>query len=263
MILMALFMFFPIYWIFVNSLKTITGISAWPPEFFPKDPQWGNYVKVLQNPNTLLYLRNTLVLVVLNTVGTLLTSSVVVSAGSYELQGTRHGVRHHSGDHDGAVCGACHSAVPAVPQLRHADSFLASDPAELLRTTIQRVPVRQFFVSIPDSIDEAAMLDGCNRWQAFWKVIVPLGKPFFITVGIMSASFWWNELFSPLVYINSEELKPLTLGVLTSFVETSAGTSKTMWNLQVSLLHADDHFLLHCCASAARSTSPRASRPAV
>ena len=54
MILMALFMFFPIYWIFVNSLKTITGISAWPPEFFPKDPQWGNYVKVLQNPNTLL-----------------------------------------------------------------------------------------------------------------------------------------------------------------------------------------------------------------
>ena len=77
MIIMALFMFFPIYWIFVNSLKTITGISAWPPEFFPKDPQWGNYVKVLQNPNTLLYLRNTLVLVVLNTVGTLLTSSIV------------------------------------------------------------------------------------------------------------------------------------------------------------------------------------------
>ena len=77
MIIMALFMFFPIYWIFVNSLKTITGISAWPPEFFPKDPQWGNYVKVLENPNTILYLRNTLILVVLNTVGTLLTSSIV------------------------------------------------------------------------------------------------------------------------------------------------------------------------------------------
>ena len=54
MILMALFMFFPIYWIFVNSLKTINGISAWPPEFFPSDPQWGNYIEVLKNPNTLL-----------------------------------------------------------------------------------------------------------------------------------------------------------------------------------------------------------------
>ena len=48
MILMALFMFFPIYWIFVNSLKTINGISAWPPEFFPSDPQWGNYIEVLK-----------------------------------------------------------------------------------------------------------------------------------------------------------------------------------------------------------------------
>lgn len=110
---------------------------------------------------------------------------------------------------------------------------------------------RQFFVSIPDSIDEAAMLDGCNRWQAFWKVIVPLGKPIFITVGIMSASFWWNELFSPLVYINSEELKPLTLGVLTSFVETSAGASKTMWNLQMafSMLMIIPPALLYICCS--------------
>lgn len=51
---------------------------------------------------------------------------------------------------------------------------------------------------------------------------------------IIVASFWWNELFSPLVYINSEDLKPLTLGVLTSFVQTSAGASKTMWNLQMA-----------------------------
>lgn len=110
---------------------------------------------------------------------------------------------------------------------------------------------RQFFVSIPDSIDEAAMLDGCSRWQAFWKVIVPLGKPIFITVGIMSASFWWNELFSPLVYINSEDLKPLTLGVLTSFVETSAGASKTMWNLQMafSMLMIIPPALLYICCS--------------
>ena len=113
---------------------------------------------------------------------------------------------------------------------------------------------RQFFVSIPDSIDEAAMLDGCSRWQAFWKVIVPLGKPIFITVGIMSASFWWNELFSPLVYINSEELKPLTLGVLTSFVETSAGASKTMWNLQMAfsmLMIIPPALLYICCINSA------------
>jgi multiple sugar transport system permease protein len=92
---------------------------------------------------------------------------------------------------------------------------------------------RQFFVSIPDSIDEAAMLDGCNRWQTFWKVIVPLAKPIFITVGIMSASFWWNELFSPMVFIDSDNLKPLTVASLTAF-QISGTNGQTQWNLQMA-----------------------------
>lgn len=141
MIIMALFMFFPIYWIFVNSLKTITGISAWPPEFFPKDPQWGNYVKVLENPNTILYLRNTLILVVLNTVGTLLTSSIVAyPLARMNFKGAWCCIRHHLGDHDGAVRGTGHSAVPPVPQLRYVGLLLAADPPELLRSAVQRLP---------------------------------------------------------------------------------------------------------------------------
>lgn len=235
MILMALFMFFPIYWIFVNSLKTINGISAWPPEFFPSDPQWGNYIEVLKNPNTLLYLRNTLILVVFNTLGTLLTSALV----AYPLARM-----HFKGR--GVIFGIIlatmmvPSAALVIPQYLLFRSFGMLDsfwPLILPSFFAQPYNVflfRQFFVSIPESIDEAAMLDGCSRWQAYWRVIVPLGKPIFITVGIMSASFWWNELFSPLVYINSEDLKPLTLGVLTSFVQTSAGASKTMWNLQMA-----------------------------
>ena len=202
MILMALFMFFPIYWIFVNSLKTITGISAWPPEFFPKDPQWGNYVKVLQNPNTLLYLRNTLVLVVLNTVGTLLTSSIVaypLARMNFKGRGTVFAII--------LATMMVPSAALVIPQYLLFRNFGMLDsfwPLILPSFFAQPYNVflfRQFFVSIPDSIDEAAMLDGCNRWQAFWKVIVPLGKPIFITVGIMSASFWWMQTLIMINYM--------------------------------------------------------------
>lgn len=207
MIIVALFMFFPIYWIFCNSLKTLTGISSWPPQFFPSDPQWSNYAEVLSNPSTLLYLRNTLILCIFNTLGTLLSSSIV----AYPLARM-----HFKGR--GVVFGII-IATMMVP------TATLVIPQYLL--------FRQFFVSIPDSIDEAAMLDGCNRWQAFWKVIVPLGKPIFITVGIMSASFWWNELFTPLVFIDSDELKPLTVGALTSF-QLAGGGNQTNWPLQMA-----------------------------
>lgn len=160
MILMALFMFFPIYWIFVNSLKTINGISAWPPEFFPSDPQWGNYIEVLKNPNTLLYLRNTLILVVFNTLGTLLTSALV----AYPLARM-----HFKGR--GVIFGIIlatmmvPSAALVIPQYLLFRSFGMLDsfwPLILPSFFAQPYNVflfRQFFVSIPESIDEAAMLD--------------------------------------------------------------------------------------------------------
>lgn len=64
-------------------------------------------------------------------------------------------------------------------------------------------------------------------------MIVPLAKPIFITVGIMSASFWWNELFSPMVFIDSDNLKPLTVASLTAF-QISGTNGQTQWNLQMA-----------------------------
>ncbi|MBT1175812.1 carbohydrate ABC transporter permease [Bifidobacterium sp. LC6] len=234
MIIVALFMFFPIYWIFCNSLKTLTGISAFPPQLFPSNPQWSNYATVLSNPSTLLYLRNTLILCIGNTIGTLLSSSIV----AYPLARM-----HFKGR--GVIFAIIiatmmvPTATLVIPQYLLFRAFGMLDsfwPLILPAFFAQPYNVflfRQFFVSIPESIDEAAMLDGCNRWQAFWKVIVPLGKPIFITVGIMSASFWWNELFTPLIFIDSDNLKPLTVGALTSF-QLAGGGNQTNWPLQMA-----------------------------
>ena len=251
MIVVAVFMFFPIYWIFCNSLKTLTGISAFPPEFFPSDPQWQNFVEVLSDPKNLTYLRNTLILVVFNTVGTLISSSIV----AYPLARMRFRGR-------GTVFTIIiltmmvPTATLVVPEYLMFRVFGMLDtfwPLILPSFFAQPYNVflfRQFFVSIPDSIDEAAMLDGCNRWQTFWKVIVPLGKPIYITVGIMSASFWWNELFTPMIFINSDEFKPLTVGALTNF-QLAGGGNQTAWNLQMafSMLMILPPAILYLCCS--------------
>lgn len=234
MIIMALFMFFPIYWIFCNSLKTLTGISAFPPEFFPSDPQWQNFKEVFSDPATLTYLRNTLILCVGNTVGTLLSSSIV----AYPL------ARMHFRGRNAVftiiiLTMMVPTATLVVPQylmfrmFGMLDSFWPLILPSFFAQPYNVFLFRQFFVSIPDSIDEAAMLDGCNRWQTFWRVIVPLAKPIYITVGIMSASFWWNELFTPLIFINSDDLKPLTVGALTNF-QLAGGGNQTAWNLQMA-----------------------------
>jgi multiple sugar transport system permease protein len=90
---------------------------------------------------------------------------------------------------------------------------------------------RQFYRTIPISIDEAALIDGCNRWDIFIKMIVPLSRPTFITIGVLSSVFWWNELFIPLIYIDSDRLKPLTVGALTTFKNLFI----QRWDLQMAM----------------------------
>ena len=90
---------------------------------------------------------------------------------------------------------------------------------------------RQFYKTIPSSLDEAARIDGATEWQIFVKIIVPLSRPIFITIGLLSSIFWWNEFFLPLVFIQSEELKPLSVGIY-SFART---LFRMRWDLVMAI----------------------------
>jgi multiple sugar transport system permease protein len=78
---------------------------------------------------------------------------------------------------------------------------------------------RQFYRTLPAALDEAARIDGASEWQIFTKIIVPLSRPVFITIGLLSSIFWWNEFFIPFVYLQTEGLKPLSVGIY-SFART-------------------------------------------
>lgn len=234
LVAVALFVLFPIYWIFVSSLKTLTGISQNPPIFFPSDPQWQNYVTVIRDSNVLIYLRNSLVLVVVNTVGTLLSSSLV----AYPLAR----MRFRGGPAVFALILAT-MMVPAVTtiipqyllfrQFGWLDSLLPLTVPSFFAAPYNVFLFRQFFKTIPSSIDEAAKIDGCNSLQVFTRMLVPLARPVFVTVGVLSAINWWNELFLPLIFIDSEDLKTITVGMVQSFIR-AGGMGLREWHLQMA-----------------------------
>lgn len=251
LIIVAVFMVFPILWILSSSLKTLTGISQFPPKLIPDHPQFQNYIDVLKSGNTLIYLRNTIILIVGNTVGTLISSSVV----AYPLARIKF-----IGSKTMFAIILATMMVPTVttiiPQFilfrsfGWLNSFLPLIVPSFFAYPYNVFLFRQFFKTIPKSIDESAMIDGCNRWQIFTKILIPISKPIFITIAVLSAVYWWNELFTPLIFINSDNLKPLTVGALSSFF-VKGSTNLTAWNLQMAfaMIMAIPPMLLYLFAS--------------
>ncbi len=80
--------------------------------------------------------------------------------------------------------------------------------------------VKQFFMTIPDSFVEAAHIDGAGEFKIFWHIMLPLSKPVVATQIIFSFRFFWNDFFAPLIYITSQHLKTLPLGMADFATET-------------------------------------------
>lgn len=232
LIVVAIIMIFPILWIASSSLKSLIDISAYPPQLIPKEIHFENYVEAFSRGNIFVYLKNTLILIIGCTTGTLISSSIV----AYPLARM-----NFAGKKIMFALILATMMVPAtatiIPQyimfskFRWLNSFLPIIVPAFFAFPYNVFLFRQFYRTIPISIDEAALIDGCNRWNIFIKMIVPLSRPTFITIGVLSSVFWWNELFIPLIYIDSDRLKPLTVGALTTFKNLFI----QRWDLQMAM----------------------------
>jgi multiple sugar transport system permease protein len=234
LIAIAIIMFFPTIWIASSSLKSLVDISAYPPRLIPEEIHFENYVEVFTRTqsNFLYYLRNTLILIIGNTVGTLVSSSIVAyPLARMEFPGKK------------TVFGLILATmmVPStalvVPQYMlfgkfgWLNSFLPIIVPAFFAYPYNVFLFRQFYKTIPAGIDEAALIDGCNRWDIFIRILVPLSRSIFVSVGVLSSVFWWNELFTPLIYLDSDTLKPLTTGALTAFRNLFI----SRWNVQMAM----------------------------
>lgn len=83
--------------------------------------------------------------------------------------------------------------------------------------------MRQFFITVPTELEEAAMIDGCNRFRIYWQIMLPIARPGMATLTIFTFVTIWNEFFDPLIFINTRELMTLPLGL--SLFTDEVGTS--------------------------------------
>ena len=229
MIIVAAIMFCPIIWIFSGGFKTLTEFTT-SSNIIPKNVTLENFIYIFTQSNILLYTRNTVLLIIGNTAGTLLSSSLVAYAlGRMEFK----------------LKNAIFSIIVAtmmipnialiIPQyimfskIGWLDSLLPMIVPAFFAYPYNVFLLRQYFRSIPKELDEAAIIDGCSRFQVFAKIIVPISKPTFITIGVLSSVFWWNELTQPVFYINSDKWRTLTIALMTSYMYTSGNAFVVNW----------------------------------
>lgn len=217
-ILVAVIMFFPIIWIIASSFKSLVEVSQFPPTIIPRDFQLSNYTRVLSDSAFYLYLRNTLLLILGTTTGTLISSSLV----AYPLARMSFpGKKVFFALIIGTMM------VPGIaliiPQhimfgkLGWLDTLLPMIVPAFFAFPYNVFLFRQFFRTIPLELDEAAEIDGCSNIGIFFRVLLPLSKPIFATIAILSSVFWWNELTQPLIYLNRETWRPLTVALLSRY----------------------------------------------
>lgn len=118
--------------------------------------------------------------------------------------------------------------IPVFMMFRHLDwidTFKPMIVPALFGAPFSIFLLRQFFMTLPRELDEAAQLDGCSSQAIWWRILLPLTKPALLTVVIYSFIGRWNDLLSPLLYLNSQEKYTLSLGLM-----AFRGMYSTAWN---------------------------------
>jgi multiple sugar transport system permease protein len=226
----------PFAWMVSTSLKTPEATTAYPPSIWPKPIQWHNYLDVFRSEkaNFLLWTRNTLVIAVLAVTGSTVSSAIV----AYGFARLRFRGRN--------VLFAIMLATMMLPfpvtmvSLFALFRWLGDHTGMAWLGTFKPLWVpacfgsafnifllRQFFVTIPPQLSEAARIDGCSEFGIFWRIIIPLSKPALAVVALFAFIFVWNDFLGPLVYLQRPEQFTLVLG-LQNFQSKAGGTS---WHL--------------------------------
>ncbi len=207
--------FFPALWILLTSLKVEVELVKTPITWWPDNPTLQNYVQAFTDQPLLLYMKNSLWVAVVATVASLLVSA----CAAYAI--ARLNLRHRQLI---LTCIVASSMFPLVTLLvpifetMRALNLLNTYTALVLPYIVLNLPVCTlvlvgFFQSIPRDLENAAMIDGCTRLGALWRVVVPLSAPGVFTAGILAFVNAWDEFLLALSLNASASMRTLPVGI--------------------------------------------------
>ena len=205
----------PLVWIVLTSLKTGPELQQFPVQYLPAHPQFGNYARVFSEQPFARFFLNS---VVVSGVSTLLCV-VVASLAAYAL--ARLKLRGRGLYTTLVVVFSMFPVISLVVPLfkiMRGVNLLNSYPALILPYTALSLPVAilvliAFFGGIPRDLEAAAMIDGCSRLEALWRVVVPLSAPGIVTASLLVFVNSWNEYLLALSFNTSREMRTIPVGV--------------------------------------------------
>jgi multiple sugar transport system permease protein len=203
----------PFVWMLSGSLKNEATIFQHAMRLIPERPLWSNYGDVWKKVPFGLFYLNTIKVSVLSTAGSLISASLAAYAFA-KLKFPGSGKLF--------LLYLATMMVPGqavmIPQFTIMKSLhlVNSHWALILLHLFNPYGVfllRQFFIQLPNDLNESARIDGCSEFGIFLRIVLPLAKPALVTLGVFSLLWSWNDFLQPLIYLSKEKLYTIQMGI--------------------------------------------------
>ena len=205
---------FPLFWMLSTSLKAQMDVFIYPPKWIPNPLHWENYVNLITIWPFFKYAGNSLLVTGGNIVGKIIASSLA-AYGFARLRAPGKNIIF--------IIYLSTMMLPEqvtlIPQfvlfnkIGWTNSFKPLIVPGFFLGPFYTFLLRQFFMTIPDELEDAARIDGCNTFQILYRMILPLSGPALAIVAIFEFRNKWNDFLSPLIYLNSPAKYTLALGL--------------------------------------------------
>lgn len=210
----ALSYVFPLYWMLVTALKTDAEIFLFPPTWIPQDPQWQNFPAATVYIPFVRYMWNTLVISALTIIGTVFSCSLI----AYGFARVRWPGRNIA-----FLIYLSTIMLPAqvtmIPlyiifrQLGWFGTILPLVVPAFFGNALYVFLLRQFFMTIPNELSDAARIDGASELGIFLRIMVPLLKPALATVALFTFVATYRDFLGPLIYLKDQDQMTISVGL--------------------------------------------------
>ncbi len=216
----ALIMIFPFYWMIINSLKTAQDMTLYPPSWTPSNWfNFENYKVAFEKAPFALYFLNSIIV----TISCLIITTFTTIMGAFAFSRLKFKGRD--------LIFSLLLGLMMVPfEMLVITNYMTVAKIGIIDTLFVLILpftssifytyiLRNFFLSIPDSLYYSARIDGASNWKYLWRIMVPIAKPSLVTITILNAITCWNSFYWTLLVINSDAKRTLPYGLYAFMTE--------------------------------------------
>ncbi len=209
----GIIMVFPFIWMLISSLKTWAECGSMPPTWWPANPTLENYIYALKTAPFLIYFKNSVIVTIVCTALTMFNTILCAFAFSR--------LRFPGRD---LIFSIMVSLMMIPYEMLIITNYTTIVKMGLYDTLVALIIpftssifytyiLRNFFLSIPDSLYYSARIDGATDWQYLWEVMVPIAKPSLVTIGLLDALTCWNSFMWSILVVGTVKNRTLPFGL--------------------------------------------------